>query len=153
MRVQILPLPTLMNGDHLEEPFALIIDRCPADAFDELNEQGKQFKESAGARALLVTSDTVELVDPYSAQVPPAVKPKIGPEPEPPARSPYAVNAIMFDKRIVIDWPDGPPSGVGPRDARGRWKASRRPSSNTWRARTRRRARDPPAGNRRDREP
>lgn len=151
MRIQILPLPSVIVGDNVEEPFALVIDQAGETA--SLDNQAiyadlTTFAINCGARATYMTADTVEIVSPYadveprahclpcdngeaSAQgatcacitpcwnpdcpraerkTPPAV------EPETPARSRYATSATMFDKRVVIDWPDGPPVGVSHRD-------------------------------------
>lgn len=66
MRIQILPLPSVMVGDDMEEPFALIVDQHDADLDQQTADEWQRFKTSAGARALLITPDTVEVVDRYA---------------------------------------------------------------------------------------
>ncbi|MEU4574847.1 hypothetical protein [Nonomuraea sp. NPDC023979] len=66
MRIQILPLPTVVKGDDVEEPFALIVDQHDVDMDEQTAEQWDRFKTSAGARALLIVPDTVEVVDRYA---------------------------------------------------------------------------------------
>ncbi|GHE33436.1 hypothetical protein GCM10017673_40480 [Streptosporangium violaceochromogenes] len=70
MRVQILLLPSVVVGDSLEEPFALIVDQHTA-ASDDVT-PWEQFKADCGARAVLVTSETVEVVDRYADPTPEA---------------------------------------------------------------------------------
>lgn len=70
MRVQILLLPSVVVGDSLEEPFALIVDQHTA-ASDDLT-PWEQFKTDCGARAVLVTPETVEVVDRYADPTPEA---------------------------------------------------------------------------------
>jgi len=72
MRIQILPLPSVVVGDDVEEPFALVIDQweTDADASDATRTMRamawQQFREECGARALIATSETVEVVDRYA---------------------------------------------------------------------------------------
>ncbi|MDH2424773.1 hypothetical protein [Sphaerisporangium sp. TRM90804] len=67
MRIQILPLPSNVVGELVEEPFALIVDEC-----DELGEGGvtawSRFKDECGARAIVFTAETVEVVDRYAPE-------------------------------------------------------------------------------------
>lgn len=73
MRIQILPLPSVMVGDDMDEPFALIVDQHDSVVDEQTAEEWQRFKTNTGARALLVTPDTVEVVDRYaetSAQEP-----------------------------------------------------------------------------------
>src|SRR5687768_2366602 len=75
MRIQILLLPSIVNGDDVEEPFALIVDQVPAATRAEVDgETWQRFREQCGAKALLVTSETVDVVDRYAgdaAECPP----------------------------------------------------------------------------------
>lgn len=65
MRIQILPLPTVVKGDDVEEPFALVVDQCKSGLYAERDAQEwAGFKEAIGARGILVTPETVEVVDP-----------------------------------------------------------------------------------------
>lgn len=148
MRIQILPLPAVMVGDNLEEPFALVIDQCPhnlqttpSSVRDAQLAEWAKFASDCGASAFSVFDDTIEIVDPNSGQEPrrtclfcddgdaaghgadcscsaPCWNPDClaSKRQQKPARSRYATDAVMFDKRVVIDWPDGPPPGVSRRD-------------------------------------
>src|SRR5690606_8536630 len=40
MRIQILPLPTVVNGDDVEEPFALVVDQCQSGLYSEQDAKG-----------------------------------------------------------------------------------------------------------------
>lgn len=66
MRIQILPLPSVMVGDDMDEPFALIVDQHDSAVDEQTAEEWQRFKTNSGARALLVTPDTVEVVDRYA---------------------------------------------------------------------------------------
>lgn len=68
MRIQILPLPSVVVGEMVEEPFALVIDQwddtpLKAQAYAE---QWDAFKTACGARAILATAETVEVVDRFA---------------------------------------------------------------------------------------
>ena len=77
MRIQILPLPSVVVGDDVEEPFALIVDQHDSDVDQQTADEWHQFKTSAGARALLITPDTVEVVDRHAETAP--VEPVLAP--------------------------------------------------------------------------
>ena len=67
MRIQILPLPTVVKGDDVEEPFALVVDQCKSGLYTEQDAQEwAGFKEAIGARGILVTPETVEVADRYA---------------------------------------------------------------------------------------
>jgi hypothetical protein len=68
MRIQILPLPAVVVGDVVDEPFAIVVDQFNN---ERLNIGGEMagwdaFREACGARALHITEDTVEIVDRYA---------------------------------------------------------------------------------------
>jgi hypothetical protein len=63
MRIQILPLPAVMVGDDLQEPFAVIVDQFEWPIDESASAKWRQFKEQCGARAVLVEPETVEIVD------------------------------------------------------------------------------------------
>jgi hypothetical protein len=63
MRIQILPLPSVMVGDDMQEPFALIVDQWADGAYDS-SLQG--FADACGAKAVWVRSETVEVADRYA---------------------------------------------------------------------------------------
>lgn len=78
MRIQILPLPAVVVGDVVDEPFALVVDQCQ---YDNLNlipssvakaavERWERFGEECFAAAVLVTDETVEIVDRYAEPKP-----------------------------------------------------------------------------------
>ncbi|MEV7013307.1 hypothetical protein [Streptosporangium sp. NPDC051022] len=71
MRIQILTLPSVVVGENVEEPFALIVDQCGPVTVPASNdaEIWQRFKQDCGARAILVTDETVEIVDPYLQHV------------------------------------------------------------------------------------
>lgn len=65
-RIQVLRLPAERVGDVRQTPFALIIDRVtppPEDGFvrDIRAADWRDFRDACGARAILITEDTVEL--------------------------------------------------------------------------------------------
>ncbi|GAA2861511.1 hypothetical protein [Nonomuraea rubra] len=60
MRIQILPLPAVMVGDDLEEPFALVFDQAEEGVNKELL---YEFAKQCGSRTHLIVSQTVEIVD------------------------------------------------------------------------------------------
>lgn len=66
MRIQILPLPSVVKGDDVEEPFALVVDRFEWPIDDSALERWQKFKDMCGARAVLVDPGTVEIVDRYA---------------------------------------------------------------------------------------
>lgn len=99
MRVQILPLPSVVVGDNVEEPFALIVDQHDSDMDQQTADEWQRFKDSAGARALLITPDTVEIVDRHAE---PAPK-------EAPAETTTVIDGVLFGRRIRLEWPDGLP--------------------------------------------
>ena len=67
MRIQIMSLPAVLVDDHLQEPFAIVVDQCPAEAVSEFFAgQVNSFAGDCGAKAVLITSETVEVVDPYA---------------------------------------------------------------------------------------
>src|SRR5688572_13797637 len=64
MRIQILLLPPSVNGDADLVPFALIVDQLQGDAPDEAAAAAwRKFREDVGARAVLVTPNTVDIID------------------------------------------------------------------------------------------
>jgi hypothetical protein len=69
MRLQILPLPSVVVGDDVQEPFALIVDQWPDGAYDSFL-QG--FADACGAKAVWVVPETVEVVDRYAELSPSA---------------------------------------------------------------------------------
>lgn len=87
MRIQVLPLPlvTREDGQH-EEPFALIIDQYngPYGRRTGFIDAAEQFRDDCGARSVLVTEETVEVVAPrlpLLAGVPGQVEPGEDDEP------------------------------------------------------------------------
>ncbi|GAB2918567.1 hypothetical protein ACFMQL_20465 [Nonomuraea fastidiosa] len=65
MRIQVLRLPLIEMGGIHEEPFALIVDQAqPGEDLATLTE----FSEKIGARAMWVTEQTVEVVEPATSQ-------------------------------------------------------------------------------------
>ncbi|MFC4006613.1 hypothetical protein ACFOY2_05230 [Nonomuraea purpurea] len=67
MRIQILPLPSVMVGDDMEEPFAIVVDQCPKGIVSEwFAGQLTDFAKDCGGKAALVTPETVEIVDRYA---------------------------------------------------------------------------------------
>lgn len=73
MRIQILPLPSVMVGEDMDEPFALIVDQWPDGAYDS-SLQG--FADMCGAKAVWVRSETVEVVDRFAETPPQEPTPK-----------------------------------------------------------------------------
>ncbi|MEV8372973.1 hypothetical protein AB0P21_09565 [Kribbella sp. NPDC056861] len=62
MRLQILELPLDHSSDgQVQTPFALVVDRCDITDVQYSTSGLGDFAKSAGARALLVTPDEVEL--------------------------------------------------------------------------------------------
>ena len=72
MRIQILTLPSVVVGDDVREPFAIVVDQAPR--FDELapkdREAWQAFAAACGAVALLTVPGTVEIVDRYAEPAP-----------------------------------------------------------------------------------
>lgn len=66
MRIQVLPLPSTVVGEVVEEPFALIIDQWSEGVSADYDDQWKGFAADCGARAVLATPQTVEVVDRYA---------------------------------------------------------------------------------------
>ncbi|MEU6709975.1 hypothetical protein ABZ897_00735 [Nonomuraea sp. NPDC046802] len=67
MRIQILPLPSVMVGDDLEEPFALVMDQADEGVHKELL---GEFARQCGAKTYVVVPQTVEIVDRYADPAP-----------------------------------------------------------------------------------
>ncbi|GAA0853411.1 hypothetical protein ACFQVD_26580 [Streptosporangium amethystogenes subsp. fukuiense] len=63
MRIQILPLPSVVVGEVVEEPFALVIDRAEDDIPKELL---GEFARQCGAKTFVIVPQTVEIVDRYA---------------------------------------------------------------------------------------
>lgn len=59
-RLQILHLPDVHVGDTVEQPFALVLDQ--ADQHSEFTENFSLFAGACGARAALITQDTIDIV-------------------------------------------------------------------------------------------
>jgi hypothetical protein len=74
MRIQILPLPSVVKGDDVEEPFAIVVDQFEHPIDESATARWQQFKEQCGARAVLVDPGTVEVVDRYAAPAPSAAE-------------------------------------------------------------------------------
>ncbi len=66
MRIQVLPLPSQMVGEVVEEPFSLIVDQLGVGLTEVQCRQWSRFTESCGARAVAFHPDTVEVVDRYA---------------------------------------------------------------------------------------
>lgn len=66
MRIQILELPTVVVGDDVTTPFALIFDRCPMQALTGEPLGAREFAVSMGAAGYFCTPETVEIVDQFS---------------------------------------------------------------------------------------
>lgn len=66
MRIQILPLPLISLGEHTEEPFVFVVDQVEGVPDENAVEQWQRFGREAGARTVLVTDETVEIVDRYA---------------------------------------------------------------------------------------
>ncbi|MGR6915406.1 hypothetical protein ACU635_14270 [[Actinomadura] parvosata] len=64
MRIQVLRLPLLELGGVSEEPFALIADQVQRDVGAWSEPSLAEFAERIGARAVWVTDQTVEIVEP-----------------------------------------------------------------------------------------
>lgn len=78
MRIQVLPLPSVVVGDDVREPFGLIVDQCDTNAVDV--GEWKRFAEECGACSILITPETVDVVDRY-AEAPEAEPAEDGPAP------------------------------------------------------------------------
>ncbi len=63
MRIQILPLPSVVVGDDAQEPFALVIDRAEEGVHKELL---GEFARQCGAKTFVIVPQTVEVVDRYA---------------------------------------------------------------------------------------
>ncbi|MEU4224306.1 hypothetical protein AB0F17_08435 [Nonomuraea sp. NPDC026600] len=70
MRIQILPLPSVMVGDDMDEPFALVIDQWEGTPAESA--AWAEFGLSCCALAVLTTPYTVEIVDRYADAAPAA---------------------------------------------------------------------------------
>jgi hypothetical protein len=68
MRIQILPLPSLMVGDDMEEPFALLVDQWEGTPAE--NAVMKEFGLACGARAVMTTPFTAEILDQHAEMGP-----------------------------------------------------------------------------------
>lgn len=66
MRIQILPLPSNVVGEVVEEPFALVVDQYEGASDETSLEYWSKFGAQCGARSTLVTPATVEVVDRYA---------------------------------------------------------------------------------------
>lgn len=64
MRIQVLPLPSVVVGDDVREPFGLIVDQCDTNAIDA--DRWTRFSEECGAYSILITPETVDVVDRYA---------------------------------------------------------------------------------------
>lgn len=64
MRIQILLLPSVVVGDDVREPFGLIVDQCDTNAIDA--DRWTRFSEECGACSILITPETVDVVDRYA---------------------------------------------------------------------------------------
>lgn len=102
MRIQILPLPSVVVGDDVQEPFALIVDQYDADVDEQMAEGWRTFKENCGARALLITPDTVEVVDRYAESA----------SAEPTPESKTAIPALLEPGTIVLRDRNGNPMNL-----------------------------------------
>jgi hypothetical protein len=71
MRIQILPLPSVMVGDDMEEPFALVFDQAEDGIHKELL---GEFARQCGAKTFVIVPQTVEIVDRYAEADPVAVR-------------------------------------------------------------------------------
>lgn len=84
MRIQILPLPSVMVGDDMEEPFALIVDQWPhphgsrpTEASERDSADWGGFAQDCGARSIIATPETVEIVDRHAEPAPETAAPKL----------------------------------------------------------------------------
>lgn len=59
MRIRVLELPMVVLGQAAEQPFMLVVDRCPAQLVTE--HRFREIGKEAGARTVLVTNEEVEL--------------------------------------------------------------------------------------------
>lgn len=58
MRIRILELPSIVTGDDIETPYALILDQAGDDT--EALSQVQEIGHTIGARGTIVFSDTVD---------------------------------------------------------------------------------------------
>ncbi len=65
MRIQILPLPSVVVGEVVEEPFALIVDEFDGLPSEAEAAQWSKFAKDCGARAVAFSGKTVDVVNPY----------------------------------------------------------------------------------------
>jgi len=92
MRIQILPLPAVVIGDVVDEPFALVVDQCESGLLNTRDDEvWKQFRDDLGARACLVVPYTVEIVDRYA-------------DPQPPPVAFNIDSTVATSKQPVTDW-------------------------------------------------
>lgn len=65
MRIQILELPAVVNGDNVLTPFALIFDQCPPEYHGNQpdGERMANLSNAAGASGFFATTETVDVVD------------------------------------------------------------------------------------------
>jgi hypothetical protein len=70
-RIQILELPSEEDAnERFVTPFALIIDQCGDELRDALLDGGlAEFRERCGARAALVTAETIDIERPASTNI------------------------------------------------------------------------------------
>lgn len=94
MRIQILPLPSVVVGDDVKEPFGLIVDQCDTNAVDA--SEWTRFAEECGACSILITPETVDVVDRY-AEAPEAAQHVIETDPHI-----WVKKALDADPRAVI---------------------------------------------------
>lgn len=78
MRIQILLLPSVVVGDDVREPFGLIVDQCDTNAIDA--DRWTRFSEECGACSILITPETVDVVDRWT-EAPEAEPAEDGPAP------------------------------------------------------------------------
>jgi hypothetical protein len=78
VRIQILPLPSIVRGDDMEEPFALVFDQIEDDAPKLLL---YEFARQCGAKTHVMVPQTVEIVDPYAETPLPPEPPMVQMEP------------------------------------------------------------------------
>jgi hypothetical protein len=94
MRIQILPLPSVMVGDDIEEPFALVVDQAEDGIHKELL---GEFARQCGAKTFIDLPQTVEIVDRYA---------------ETPPQSEAAADALLPPDTIVMRDRNGNPMNM-----------------------------------------
>ncbi|WP_326646657.1 hypothetical protein OG884_18665 [Streptosporangium sp. NBC_01755] len=105
MRIQIFPLPHVVVGEVVEQPFALVVDQYDAPTTEEEFDRWQHFKQECGARAVLVTPETVEVVDRYAEPAAPQ---------EPVSGNADALRDLARLAEYVYDnFPDGAAQGGG----------------------------------------